>query len=161
MMIRRIACLAGLIWVLGSVSSYAACTGSGITWSCPAGAAPADVAAAISSGTTGMTITFATGTYTWSSYINLPTTKGVTLICGGTCTVAATGTVLGVGTFSGTNTNFYRISGFTFNESTASFVIQYGLNCTCSPGTITQTRIDHNIFNLPGLGSPAVAIFFG
>jgi len=160
MMIRRMVCLAGLIWALGSIPAQAACTGSGTTWSCPAGASISDVQDAIKAAADGATITFAAGSYTWGSQANFLTTAGATLICAsvGACAVSVTGgPVLGMASFSGTNTHFYRISGFDFTQSSGNFVIWFCSGGRCN-GTFTQVRFDHNTFNLATGG---VAIFLG
>src|SRR5260370_9377361 len=119
---------------------YAACTGSGAVWSCPAGTTAADVNAAISSASDGATITFANGSYSggWS----LLTTNGVTLICatGATCTHSGTVTLSFYTTII---TKFYRVSGFTFTGS--GFVIEFCSPGSCSRG-VTQVTVDHNIF---------------
>ncbi len=57
------------------------CSGSGITWSCSAGASSADIQNAINSASDGFTITFAAGSYALGSMINFSNTVGGTLIC--------------------------------------------------------------------------------
>lgn len=167
MMIRRMACLAGLIWILWSIPAQAACTGSGTAWSCPAGASVSDVQSAINSASNDAVITFATGSYSWGSQIQFSQSNGVTLICATTpnCVIAASNTVLGLTGYPGsgqTNTNLYRISGFTFNMSAYNFIIWFGSGCGACAGTITQVRVDHNVFNMPaGSGGTSVAFFAG
>jgi hypothetical protein len=148
-----------LLFLVFSSSAHAACTGSGTTWSCPAGASSTDVQNAINSASDGSTITFASGAYTWSSKINFSPSAGTTLICAsaGACTVSG-GTVLGTSAYSGTNTHFYRISGFVFNATGSGFVIWFGSGCSGCTGSFTQVRVDHNQFNLP---AGSVAVFFG
>lgn len=161
MMIRRMACLAGLVWILGAIPAQAACTGSGTTWSCPAGVSISDVQNAINAASDGATITFAAGSYTWGSQAQFSPSHGSTLICAtaGACNVSVTGgQVFGTSSYSGTNTNFYRISGFNFTQSSGNFVIWFGSGCSGCTGSFTQVRIDHNTFNLVGGG---VAIVFG
>ena len=164
MMIRRMACLAGLIWILWSIPAQAACSGSGTTWSCQAGASVSDVQSAINNASDGTTITFASGSYTWGSQANFSSSAGVTLICAnvGACNVTLTGgPVLGMSTFSGTNTHLYRVSGFVFtqNSGVKSNVIWFGSGCGCTGTSVfTQIRVDHNTFNLQ---SGTVALFFG
>ncbi len=132
---------------------YAACTGSGAVWSCPAGTTAADVNAAISSASDGATITFANGSYSggWS----LLTTNGVTLICatGATCTHSGT---VALGFYTTIITKFYRVSGFTFTGS--GFVIEFCSAGSCSGG-VTQARVDHNTFT--GGGSVLFGDNFG
>lgn len=149
--------------------SFAACSGSGLTWTCTAGSTQANVNSAISSATDGATITFASGSYTWSSSAITPSiSKGVTLICEseGACTVSSSGVAIGMPT--GSSSKLYRISGFTFNH-TADGVIWTCPGGSCSATTITQLRIDHNTFNPSGAetimyvgeGSSADNYFYG
>jgi hypothetical protein len=147
--------LVGLFFILPS-NAAAACTGSGKSWSCAAGSAVSDVNSAIASASDGATITFASGSYTWNGTINLPNNSGVTLICAtvGGCVVSTNTTVIGMmNTLSGNNTNFYRISGFSFTESNVGLMIWiYGT------GTLNQIRIDHNTMTGP---SGSDLLFFG
>src|SRR5579872_1415124 len=152
----RGASLALLALVVSGIPVLAACSGSGSAFSCPAGSSVSDVQTALNNASDGAVITLATGSYTWSGEVQFSNSKGATLICAspGACTISTGGTPLGMnGTVSGANTHFYRISGFTFNESSANFVIWF-----YGPGVMTQVRIDHNTFNVP---AGAVAIFFG
>jgi hypothetical protein len=152
---------AGLIVFFCAARADAACTGSATTWGCPAGASTADVQAVIDGADDGAIVTFAAGAYTWSSQANFSASKGVTLTCTtpGACDVSVTGgAVIGVSSFSGTNTHLYRISGFTFDQSSNGFVIWFGSGCSGCNGAFTQIRIDHDTFHLTEGG---VAIFFG
>jgi len=127
--------------------SDAACSGSGITWSCTAGSTVVNVNSAISLGSDGMTLTFAAGTYNWNDAagtISLDPAKGTTLICASEwgCVVERAS---GVGTmielaFSGTNAKLFRISGFHFKDGgeCATCIWFYG------DGTLSNFRIDHN-----------------
>src|ERR1700736_4022602 len=119
--------------LLISTAAHAQCTGSGSAWSCPNGATPADVATAISSGTsTGPTnpivITFAAGTY--SGHKQTPSTNtSVGIICAtappssypwgaasvNPCTFTSTAAITGSSFGPGVNTNSYRVSGFVFD----------------------------------------------
>jgi hypothetical protein len=55
---------------------------------------------------------------------------------------------------SGTNTRKYRITGFTFQNAPANLIIWlYG------PGTMSNLRIDHNVFSSFATG--AIAVFLG
>jgi hypothetical protein len=137
--------IAGLLGA-ASFGAQAACSGSGTSWSCTAGSTVSDVQTAINSASTGATLSFAPGAYTWSSRINLPTTRGVSLVCSGTCTVAASGLSFSLVNWSGVNANLYRISGFTFNNPGAYLVWFYQYN---QSGTLTKVRIDNNKFNMP------------
>ena len=155
-MTPRIACVAGLIWMLWAIPAQAACSGSGTTWSCPAGSSSSDVSTVLGNASDGATITFASGSYTWSSFVSFSNSKGATLICAsqGSCTVSNSGTVLGMnGNLSGTNNHPYRISGFVLRQSGASFTFWF-----YGAGTLSQLRVDHNTFNTP---SGAVAVFLG
>lgn len=166
MIIQRMACLVGLLWILGSIPAQATCTGSGQSFSCPAGASISDVQNALNSASDGATITFANGSYSWSSTAPFSASKGATLICasvqGCTINLPGTGNVLGLPTITGTNSHLYRISGFVFNSGTSSpiatGVIWFGY-AGYSNGVLTQVRIDHNSFANFSEGS--IAIFFG
>jgi len=141
---KRLALLFLLMAAVPAVRAEAACTGSGQTWSCSAGTTASQVISTLGSASDGAVLTFASGSYSWSSFISFSNSKGVTIICAtqGACNVAATGTVLGMnGSLSGMNTKPYRISGFTFNGGGSILLWFYG------PGTLTNLRIDHNAFN--------------
>ena len=161
---KRVLCtVLALVPLLSSAAAHAACSGSGIAWLCPAGASISDVQAAINSASDGAVITFAAGSYTWGSEASFSNSAGATLACTsvGACTVSVTaGAVLGITSLSaGTNSKLYRISGFTFNQSTNHFVLWFGSNCPCTGDNVyTQIRIDHNTFNL---AAGSVAVFFG
>jgi len=130
---------------LTAPNALAACSGSGVTWSCTAGTTVAQVNTALASAASGATLTFAAGSYTWGGAIGFSNTKGVTLICesAGSCAVASSGMAMGLqGTLSGTNTNLYRISGFVFSGGETGMIWFYGSG---SP-TLTRFRIDHNTF---------------
>ncbi len=159
------------MWILGSVPARAQCTGSGTTWSCPAGSTSAQVQSAINSAGNGAVITLAAGSYTLSTWVQFSNSAGATLICAsvGACTINyTTNQVFGGISFGGINTNFYRISGFVFdaggsgagtgaiwfdNASGTSPVVMSG------PSGLGGIRIDHNTFQ--DMSSAAVAIFFG
>jgi hypothetical protein len=168
-MIQRMILLVGVIFVLCVIPAAATCSGSGTSWSCPAGATASDIQNAINSASDGATITLAAGSYNWSNWIQFSTSKAATLTCatpplsGGAatvnpCTINSSGTVLGINGFSGTLTKLYRISGFQFQSSnTGQSIIWFD---ACNPGCrgqINQLRIDHNTFNISGGG----VAFFG
>jgi hypothetical protein len=164
MMIRRMACLVGLIWVLGAIPAHAGCSGSGTSWSCSAGSSSSDLQGAVNNASDGATITLSAGSYNLSAWVKFSNSKGATLICAnpGACTINyTTNTVFGSDTFGGANTHFYRISGFVFdaggNQPFATINIDNG-NGT-NPVTLTQLRIDHNTFQNMATGSNV--IFFG
>jgi hypothetical protein len=145
-----------LWWVSGA---HAACSGSGITWSCTAGTTQAQVNTAISSATDGATLTFAAGTYTWgSTTIELPNNKGITLQGAGAGLSVVTvndAPIIGMsGTLSGNNTKTYRITGFTFQNAPADLIIWF-----FGPGTLNNLRIDHNTFS--NFSTSSVAILLG
>lgn len=148
------------LFVLFAVSRpvFAACSGSGLTWTCPSGASAADVTAAYNAGTDGMTITFAPGSYSFSGVV-FSASKGVTMICAtapntvGAATVnpcnMTSYSVFGTGLVPVTGTTvskLYRISGFTFASSGAGHWSVYFCNQGGCTGTMTQIRVDHNTF---------------
>lgn len=140
--------LALIILLIPSLAQ-AACSGSGLTWNCTAGTTIAQVNTALGSATDGATLTFAAGSYTWTSgTINLSNTKGVTLICATelACDVAqSTNTMIELA-FSGTNTKHYRISGFDFTGSgvCGTCIWFWGNGSILGPNGYDGFRIDHN-----------------
>lgn len=144
------------ILLLASIPAFAACSGSGVAWTCTAGSTVANVQSALNSATDGAVITFAAGSYSWASWAEFSNSKGATLICAsvGACNVTVSAVILGLnGSLSGTNNHLYRISGFTFTGSNGFIIWFYGA------GTLTQVRIDHNTFTSPTLDDTLV--FFG
>jgi hypothetical protein len=145
---------------LWPVAARAACSGSGTTWTCPAGATTSDVSDAISGASDGATITFAPGAYTLDGLAGFSTDKGVTLTCEsvGACSITSNGAVFGIsGWSSGVFDHLYRISGFVF-EASGQTPIMFGTGCNpCNGGTFTKIRIDNNTFNLEP-GSVAVLL---
>ncbi len=143
-----------LAWAPGA---QAACSGSGLAWSCPAGSNSSDIQTTLNNASDGATLTFAAGTYSWTSWAQFSNAKGATLICAspGACVVNFSGTVLGISSFSGNNTHLYRISGFAFqNNPSSSFVIWFDGN-----GVMSRIRVDHNSFS--NLAEATVCVFFG
>lgn len=144
-------------WASGA---EAACSGSGTSWSCTAGSTAADVNSALASAATGATITFANGSYIWTSgaiQLNNSGTKGVTLICATvrSCTVTyGSAGVFNKDNMNGTTTDLVRISGFVFsgNPGTASIWL-YGPS-----GTMAKLRIDNNTFQGQGTGSITILL---
>lgn len=156
MTLERRALWAGILWALAALPAAAACSGSGVTFSCPAGSTSGDVASTLNAASDGAIITFAGGVYNWNNYVSFSNSKGATLICQteGACVVNVTGTVLGMNdNLSGTNTKLYRISGFEFRNPTGFVIWFYGW------GVLTQVRVDHNKFTVSG-NEPSL-IFFG
>lgn len=160
---RLLSLLAGLsIAILLTVNSSAeaACSGSGTTWSCTAGSTTADVNALLSNAPTGSTITFAAGSYNWTSgpiQLNNLGTKGITLICAtvrGCTATYGSGGVLYRDSVSGTSPDLIRLSGFVFsgNPGTAA-VWLYGNNAT------QKLRIDNNTWQ--GQGTGTITILLG
>jgi hypothetical protein len=155
MFVRRVL-WAGVLSALASLPLAAACSGSGVTFSCPAGSTSADVASAINAASDGAIITFASGAYSWTSTANFSNSKGATLICQAeaACVVSVNGTVLGMnGNVSGTNTKLYRISGFDFRGANGFVMWFWGA------GVLTRLRIDHNKFTVGG--GDNTLLFFG
>ena len=151
--------LFGLLWL--SSGAEAACSGSGTNWSCTAGTTVAEVNATLNNAANAATLTFAAGTYNWAGQgtIALSNSKGVTLICAsaGTCAVPFGGSTPNLIelVFSGTNTRFYRVSGFAFSNggSCATCIWFYG------NGTLDGFRIDHNSWT--GFDNAAALVFLG
>lgn len=115
----------------------------------------AAVQTAVNSALDGNTVIVPTGSCTWGSPVLLSNSKGVTLQCttAGSCVITASSQALLFDSLSGTNTRFYRITGFTLQNSSATFVIWVSGN-----GTLSSIRIDHNTFNV---ATDSVAVFFG
>jgi len=155
--IRQLGCLIGLICTFWAIPAHAACSGSGTSWSCSAGAAVSDVNSVINSATDGATVTFAAGSYNWGQSTITPSlSKGITFICAsvGGCAVSSGGTTFGFP--SGSSTKLYRISGFNFTSAG-------GLVWTCPAGgcsgTLSQFRFDHN--TCTGISASSTVITIG
>lgn len=163
-----------LLFLIFAIPVHATCTGSGAAWTCASGSTPAQIQAAItaSSGTT-PTITFAAGTYTLNASVDLiKATSGVTLICAtapltqgaatsSPCTLTLSSN-FGMSDWTGTNSNFFRISGFQIRRSGSGFAVWVGYSCATYPspcsGILTQLRVDHNTFDQ---GAESVGVFVG
>lgn len=141
-----------LLLLLFVGNAYAACSGSSPTWTA-ANATRTEVAACVTSASSGDTINVPSGTSTWASDIELPNTKDLTIIgativsCSGTAGTtgyscsATDNTVL---TCSGTcfvfdTTRTQRISGFTMTMTSGSRLVDNG-----TPTTGKYFRLDHN-----------------
>lgn len=165
MMIPRTARFAGLIWMLWAIPAHAACSGSGLAFTCLSGSTSADVNSAISAAADGAVITFATGSYTLTSWSKFSNAKGATLICAavGGCTINYTNNqVFGGDVFCGVNTHFYRVSGFVFDgggQGASYGAIWIDDANGCTPTLLSQVRIDHNIFQ--NMNGGAVGVFIG
>lgn len=150
-----------LIWVtwpLLGISLEAACTGSGTVFTCTAGSTIANVQSAVDSASDGAIITFAAGSYTWTSGgVSFSNSKGVTLQgagAGSSIVTVGDNSFLGMGgSLNGNNTHFYRITGFTFQNGSGLGIWFYG------PGTLNSLRIDHNTFS--NWATSSIALFFG
>ena len=139
-----------------SREAHAACSGSGVTWTCPSGTTPGDINTVIGNASDGATVTFAAGSYTWGggTRITPSISKGITLICettplangaatSGGCNVSSSST--GMGLPSGNSTKLYRLSGFNI-----TLTGQFLWTCPgggCSATLYTQIRFDHNTFH--------------
>lgn len=152
-----------LTLLIPSFAHAAACPGSGLAYSCPAGTTPATVQDTITDAADGATITFAAGSYTWGgSFVVLDNTKGFTLQGAGiglsNVTIESPGSVCcSNGHFSGTNTKLYRVTGFSFLNA-PSDVIAF-VFAGASGAKATNVRFDHNQFKDFGTGS--IAILYG
>lgn len=142
--------------LLTVLPAFGTCSGSGTSWTCTSGTTPAQVNTVIGSATDGAVVTFASGTYTWTSTMTPDLTKGITFICpSGPCTVTSSGNTA-FGFTSGSSSKLYRISGFTFTSAG-------GLVWTCPAGgcngTISTFRFDHNTCS--GIGASTTVITVG
>jgi hypothetical protein len=154
--IRQLIYVFGIICVLSAIPAQAACTGSGTSWSCPAGASVSDVNNVVSSASDGATVTFAAGSYSWGGSTITPSlSKGITFMCASVCTVSSGGGTT-FGFPSGSSSKLYRISGFTFTSAG-------GVVWTCPAGgcsgTISQFRFDHN--TCTGISASSTVITIG
>lgn len=136
--------------------ALASCSGSGLTWSCTSGTTAAQVSTVISSASDGATITFANGSYSWSSVISLNNIDGVTLVCETVrgCTVSfSSHDVFTRDAVTSNITTPFRISGFVFSGTvgTAAIWLYGGSN-------IESLRIDHNTFTI---GASEIAVLLG
>lgn len=157
---------AALLILLGALNANAACTGSGTSWSCPSGATTTDIQNALNSATDGATLSFAAGTYSWSSRMNFSVSKGATLICPTpNCNVTISGQIFGFSDLTnGVTTNkLYRISGFNFtgNNAGGQASIWWELNGATGRGTVSATRIDHNTFTINSSSGEMTIMFCG
>lgn len=134
--------------------SDAACSGSGLTWSCTAGSTAGQINTAISSASDEATITLAAGTYTFTG-VALDGRNGISIVCATAlgCDMTGSDTVFSLSTCSSNLTNLIRISGFKF---TGSPVIAVWIYCNSD---IEKLRLDHLEFDDIGLAS--LAIFLG
>ncbi len=127
------------------VSVWAACSGSGTSWSCTSGSTSAQINSAISSASDGATITLANGSYSFTG-VSLNGRNGLTVICASErgCTLSASGLIFDLNTASSNRiSNLMRISGFVFSSTSG------GSPTIWIEGDVTvdKLRIDHCTFN--------------
>lgn len=176
-MMKRVLATA-LFLLFGSLAVQGACSGSGNSWSCTASSTLAQINAAISSAPDGATLTLEAGTYAIPSLgggaaIQFKPTKGLTIICAtppnavgaatvNPCVMHGLGPTFGSDTFSGINTKFYRISGFTFDlegsKSTVGTIYWDSYNGGSNSATLTKIRVDHNTFRNGATGAQTTLI---
>ena len=134
--------------------SQAACTGSGLAWTCTAGSTAAQINAAISSAANEAVITFDAGTYSFTG-VNLANKNGLSLVCAtlGGCTNSGSGTIFSLETCSAPVTNLVRIGGWNFTVGGG-----YKIWIYCNQN-ITQLRLDH--LDITGHAVADIAIFIG
>src|SRR5258708_591555 len=124
----------------------------------------ADINTAISSANNGDKVIVPAGTVTFAATVNLPTTKGVTVICAtiGMCnvTVPANGVAYGISTWASQLDFFYRISGFNFTSGVRGPIINFDTGGGGS-GDLTNFRIDHNTCTFTSAGSGGEFVFLG
>ena len=140
--------LLALLLACGSSGAWAACTGSGLSWSCSSGSSAAQCQSAVDSATDGATITFS-GTFNWGGSVCQTIDKVIHFDGGGN----GTGATVGAGTGSATinEGGFYiggdgypcpgpaaEVHGFTFNNTYNG--IQPTFLLFCAQGW----RIHHN-----------------
>src|SRR5262249_47703391 len=123
LMIRRAVLMLAVPILVSAGRADAACSGTDLVWSCAAGTSIAELNSARAAAPDGATVTFAAGSYTWTSgSIYLSNAKGVTLACATprACTVAqGANNLVYMDSLSGENTNLYRVTGFVFSGASA------------------------------------------
>jgi hypothetical protein len=143
--------------------SDAACSGSGLTWTCTAGSTPANVQSAVNSATVGATISLESGAYSWSSGVTA--TKSLTIQGAGSGSTVITFTgASGSDAFDFTpsnNTDILRITGIGFelgsmNNGRRAITINGRPDTAFIP---TQVRIDNNAITGGG-GNPGAIVTF-
>jgi hypothetical protein len=145
-----------LLLTLICAPAWAACSGSGLTWTCTAGSTAANVKSAVDSSSDGATITLADGSYTWSGPVDLVNANGVTIICESVrgCTINYTSGAFYRDYFPSNVTNLMRISGFILNGDPGTATIWlYGNE------DMTNLRIDNNTFQ--GQSGTTISILLG
>lgn len=138
------------VFVLWTANAEAACSGSGLTWTCQEGSTIADVETAMSSASDGAVITFASGSYTWNTGIldAFSSAKGVTLICEAvqTCDITLSTSLMLRIAYSGDNDKLYRFSGFNLTGSCSSgnCIQIYHATSGATIDRLRKFRFDHN-----------------
>jgi hypothetical protein len=128
-----------LVLLLVPVSAWAACTGSGLAYTCAADSTAAQIMAAMSEATDGATISIAAGTWDPGDDVYFPTGKKINLIGNGIDSTVFTGNRSYLSYC--TSGKGVRISGFTFTGDGTGSRIAIHLSGACN-----DIRIDHNKF---------------
>lgn len=169
------AALFGLLLLVAG-AAQAACSGSGLVWTCTASSFTAsNLNSSLASASDGAVFTFAAGTYTIDGNINFQNGKGATLICpaGTTCTMNRSGGYsigFSQSIVSGTDNKMRRISGFQFSGTTGGtnpwiwFYGQSGAvhtmrNIVIDNNTWTNQLADSKLIGF-GVGSPSAEGYF-
>jgi len=139
-MILAVGVLVGLFFCS---PSFAACSGGSPTWRA-ASAAQADVQACVTGASNGDTILVPAGIVSYSTAVDIPASKCVTINGQGLVTVTST---LGFTMETGTSCES-RITGFAFT-GVSSNAPSTNILVTLQPGSFPG-RIDHNTFNHSG-----------
>jgi hypothetical protein len=146
----RITVLAAVALILSVLPARAACSGSGLTWSCTAGTTVAQINTTIGSATDGATLTFAAGSYSWTSTVEFSPLKSVTLICAAVQTCVATvgaNMIAGMnGTGLAASTATHRVSSFKFQTGSCGGICFWFYPQTGQSTVTFRIRIDHNWF---------------
>jgi hypothetical protein len=137
-------------------SAHAACTGSGLVWTCTAGSTITNVQSAVNNAADGATITFEGGSYSWASGLSFSAAKGITLVCATPLACTVNAAVLWQWANWGTTAKLYRISGFDFTNPGSYFLWLYATGN--STATLTNLRFDHNRLTLSSSGSDIITL---
>lgn len=137
-------------------NAMAACTGSGMTWSCTAGTTISQVNTALSNASDGAVLTFAPGSYSWGISLSFSASKGATLICATPLGCVVSGSPLWQWANWGTTSKLYRISGFDFTGVGSYFIWLYGTRS--STASLTNLRFDHNRLTVANNGADIIAL---
>lgn len=139
-----------LLSLLPSIAD-AACSGSGLSWTCTAGSTAGQVDTAVNSASDTATITFNAGTYSFID-VELSGRNGISMVCQteGGCIMSGSWSVFTITGCPADRTNLMQISGFKFTGTATGLLWIY---CTFN---ITKLRIDHNEFDTIGDGNIAI-----